>query len=114
MAQTGLTGEQFGQLLDAIVVAYPDPQNLKMALRAKFNGLNITPVLTQAFTYRQQMGQLIEWVEAQGKVKELVRALRDPTYGMPTNDALKAFDESLGGKTTATLADLFEKLTNRN
>jgi V8-like Glu-specific endopeptidase len=110
MAQTGLTGEQFEQLQAAIISAFPIPGDLGPPIRFAFN-LNLYTIVTQVFPLNRQVFQLIEWADANDKVRELVRALRRPNAN-PGNKLLKAFDEEFNGK--ESLDKVLEKLIGQN
>src|SRR5262245_54692175 len=113
MAQTGLTGEQFEQLQAAIISAFVSYDDLRMPIRVAFD-INLNTIVVQAANLNKQVTQLIEWAEANDKVRELVAALRRPApTGNPNNPKLKTFDETLNGKEKA-LDSVLEKLTSRN
>jgi V8-like Glu-specific endopeptidase len=108
MAQSGLTGEQWEQLHDAILSAFVSYADLRPPIRFAFD-LNLNHIVTEHAPLRQQVTQLIDWAESQSKVKELVGALRRPNSGNPGNKKLAAFEATL-----AAPYEALEKLVSRN
>ena len=113
MAQTGLTGEQFEWFHAAIVSAFVSYSDLKPPVKYGFD-LNLNTIATEAAPLNRQVYQLIEWAEANGKVADLIRALRRPApAGNPGNPKLKAFAETYLANDDKEL-ELLEKLVRRN
>jgi V8-like Glu-specific endopeptidase len=113
MAQTGLTGEQFERLHAAIVSAFVSYSNLKPPVKYAFD-LNLNTIATEAAPLNGQVYQLIEWAEANGKVVELIRALRRPApTGNPGNPKLRAFAKAYLENADEEL-EILEKLVRRN
>jgi len=87
-----LSGQQFGQLLDALVSAFPNIETLEVFVKRRMDenlnaiagGSNLTAVVYK----------LIEWATARGRLAELVEAAYRDNSGDPK---LRAFAEPYFG-----------------
>lgn len=114
MAQTGLTGEQFEQFHAAIINAFVSYSDLKPPVKYVL-GVNLNTIATEVAPLNRQVYQLIEWAEANGKVSELIRALRRPSpTGNPGNPQLKAFAEAYLGPDNNELDRVVDDIIARN
>ncbi|MEO1743837.1 MAG: effector-associated domain EAD1-containing protein [Cyanobacteria bacterium J06629_9] len=86
-----ISGNQYEQLQEALLSAYPTPQKLKMMLRLTLN----LPLdrYAEGSDYEQVVFNLIGKLESDGKLDDLVQAAYNKN---PGNPKLKAFVASLG------------------
>ena len=81
-----LTGDQFEQLEQALLGAYPTEDELKRMVRIAFN--QPLQAVAEGTDHTVRIDNLIEWAESEGKVVDLVRGTH---RRKPDSDRLKAF-----------------------
>nr|WP_242025083.1 trypsin-like peptidase domain-containing protein [Leptolyngbya sp. FACHB-60] len=91
---TQLTGEQFEQLEQALLWAFPHKENLTRLVRIAFN--TRLQAVAEGATHTDRVDQLIEWAEAEGRLSDLVAAAQKQN---PGNPKLQAFIISLTADT---------------
>lgn len=84
-----LNGNQFEQLEQALIEAYPDETKLKRMFWIAFSKKLQT--VAEGANHTERVDALIEWAEANGKVTDLIRGAHRRN---PTNRKLKDFCES--------------------
>jgi V8-like Glu-specific endopeptidase len=113
MAQAGLTGEQFEQFHAAITSAFLTYESLRRPFRFA-TGFNLNTIVAQSAPLNDQVPQMIEWADANGKVVDLIRALRrPPPTGNPGNSDLAAFAEAYLGD-DKNLEKVVDEVIQRN
>jgi hypothetical protein len=86
---SGLTGQEYWQLQQALLSAYPGQAMLKQMMRFSFD-VGLEEVAGGA-NYSEIVFNLIEWSESEGKTAELVAKA---SQQKPGNEDLKAFAEA--------------------
>jgi hypothetical protein len=86
-----LTGEQFEQLEQALLGAYPTENELKRMVRVTFD--KPLQAVAEGANQTVRIDNLIEWAESEGKVVDLVRGAHRRN---PGSDLLKAFCDAHG------------------
>jgi endonuclease G, mitochondrial len=87
---TQITGEQFEQLEQALISAFPTREKLTRMVRITFN--QPLQAVAEGANQTERVDQLIEWAEAEGRLSDLVAAARQQN---PGNPKLQAFIRSL-------------------
>ncbi len=81
-----LTGEQFEQLEQALLRAYPTGDELKTMVRVTFD--KSLQAVAEGANHTVRIDNLIEWAESEGKVVDLIRGAH---RRKPGSDLLRAF-----------------------
>jgi hypothetical protein len=87
-----LNGPQIGEFRDALLEAFPQPNQLPQVVWVG-TGVNFYNIVSQWENQQSQAFNLIVWFNSRGRVEELLDAARGAN---PGNPALRRFAESLG------------------
>jgi endonuclease G len=87
---TNLEGEQYEQLEQALVSAFPTKEKLKRMVRIRFN--KPLQAVAEGANHTERVDNLIDWAEAEGLLPRLVAAAQQQNPGNPD---LQAFIHSL-------------------
>jgi hypothetical protein len=90
---SSLTGKQIQQLADGLLDAFTDFKELARVVRVALD-VRLNRIVDQQADFEDQVWELIEWVKAKGRIRDL---FRDAVRSVPGNDRLrKAVVEVLG------------------
>jgi endonuclease G len=91
---TALTGEQFEQLGQALISAYPTEAKLKRMIRITFS--KTLQEVAEGNNHTERVDQLIEWAESEGQLSKLIAEAQRQN---PGNPKLQAFVATLSRTT---------------